>query len=158
MNLYIVAILVAFVWLVVLTIYMVLGKSKSKRATRAKENVGSCSATSCGAIDPVNDPDYNMREVIKNTVLIEQHLSELNKYCKQCLVKHFLISIGLLEEAIWMAGSERKTYPMLEDSLPLYSGLFDEWYARVDDANVRIVVLDKLRKWRREASELYFPT
>lgn len=62
---------------------------------------------SCGASDPVNEPDYNVRETLKNTVLLEQHLSCVQKYCKPCIVKHFLISIGLLEEAEQMAGATR---------------------------------------------------
>ena len=130
------------------------GKSNLSKASSG----GSCSATSCGAIDPVNDPDYNMREVIKNTVLIEQHLSEPNKYCRQCIVKHFLISIALLEEAEWMAGAKRDAFPMLGDSLPFYRGAFDEWFAHTEDVGVRMAVLEKLRSWRRDASELYFPT
>ena len=131
--------------------------AKASSASHASAS-GSCSATSCGAIDPVNDPDYNMREVIKNTVLIEQHLSEPNKYCRQCIVKHFLISIALLEEAEWMAGAKRDSFPMLGDSLPFYRGAFDEWFAHTEDVGVRMAVLEKLRSWRRDASELYFPT
>jgi hypothetical protein len=126
--------------------------------TRLLPSAGTCTASSCGAIDPVNDPDYNMREVLKNTLLIEQHLSEPNKYCKQCIVKHFLISIALLEEATWMAGASRGKFPMLEESLPFHRQLFDAWFARVEDAEARLDVLEKLRVWRREASELYFPT
>ena len=154
-------------WLVVLTVAWVVsavvhwfgGSVPSKKQQLQQPSASTtCSATSCGAIDPVNDPDYNMREVIKNTLLIEQHLSEPNKYCRQCIVKHFLISIGLLEEAVWMAGASHDAYPMLDDSLPYHRGAFDAWFAHVEDVDERLVVLEKLRTWRRAASELYFPT
>ena len=157
--------IVVYLWLAVLTILWIVAlafhvRSATSTATKRPIHIatGKCSATSCGAIDPINDPDYNMREVIKNTLLIEQHLSEPNKYCKQCIVKHFLISIGLLEEAMWMAGSSHGKYPMLDESLPFHENIFDAWYAHVEDVDERAVVLDKMRTWRRQASELYFPT
>jgi hypothetical protein len=156
-----------FVWLVALTITLVgviaceiskQGRQSRPSVTLKEDGGGTCSSTSCGAIDPVNDPDYNMREVIKNTLLIEQHLSDFNKFCRQCIVKHFLISIALLEEAIWMAGSSRGKYAMLEDSLPFHRELFNMWYKHIENADTRVEVLEKLRVWRRQASELYFPT
>ena len=154
-----------FLWLTVLTAAVVLLAALSIRQamTRPKsvksiKSSQSCSATTCGAIDPVNNPDYNMREVLKNTLLIEQHLSEMNKYCKQCIVKHFLISIALLEEAEWMAGSSRSRYPMLSESLVMYRSAFQKWHGGIDDTATRLAVLETLRVWRREASEIYFPT
>ena len=123
---------------------------------RGNTEAGSCSKTSCGAIDPVNEPDYNVREVIKNTILIEQHLAEKNKYCKQCLVKHFLLSIGLLEEAIWMAGSN--DYPQLSESLKFYEPVFQAWFRATDDEKIRLDTLEKLRLWRRDMSDIYFKT
>ena len=49
-----------------------------------------CSLDMCSAIDNVNDPAYNMKSVIKQTILLEEHLAEDNKYCKPCISKHFL--------------------------------------------------------------------
>lgn len=115
-----------------------------------------CSSDSCGAIDPVNEPDYNVREVIKNTLLIEQHLADDRKYCRQCLVKHFLLSIGLLEEAVWMAGSKCDTFPMLAESVGFYNSVFDDWYAAMDDKEARLQQLDRLREWRRQMVEGYY--
>ena len=116
----------------------------------------SCSQNTCGAIDPVNDPDYNVREVIKNTLLIEQHLADKNKYCKQCLVKHFLISIGLLEEGIWTAGCKCREYFMLEESLPFYNDVFNVWKVHKDSDDVRLETLTKLREWRRKMIDAYY--
>lgn len=128
--------------------------------TRTKPNLdeykGTCS-TSCGiGLDNVNDPKYNIEEVIKNTLLIEQHLSERKKYCKACLVKHFLLSIGLLQESIWMAGCNCMKYPKLEESLQFYQDVFNKWRDHMDDDEVRLDSLTKLREWRREMIDLYY--
>ena len=119
----------------------------------------SCSNSSkdsCGAIDDVNNPAYNMKEVIKNTLLIEDHLSNKNKYCKQCLVKHFLLSQSYLSEAVWMAADKTKQYPLLEETVPFYNSIFDDWYANMDNDETRLQILAKLRDWRRKAIELYY--
>ena len=121
-----------------------------------KPTPGKCSANSCSAIDDVNAPDYNVREVIKNTLLIEQHLAEKRKYCKACIVKHFLLSLGLLNEAIWMAGEKCKEYAKLEESETFYNNLFNEWKSNMENDEVRLDVLSKLREWRREMIELYY--
>jgi hypothetical protein len=126
---------------------------KTQGSTQAGTQ-GSCSSASCSAIDPVNEPDYNMKETIKNTLLIEQHLAEKRKYCKPCLVKHFLLSIGLIEEAIWMAHG--KEYPMMAESDTLYNDLFKQWHADMDDGQNILDVLGKLRDWRRKATEAYY--
>jgi hypothetical protein len=43
------------------------------QASARSDGSTTCSADSCGAIDPVNDPDYNMREVIKNYYYFENY-------------------------------------------------------------------------------------
>jgi hypothetical protein len=39
---------------------------------------GSCSTT-CDSIDPVSDPRYNMQQIIKQSILLEEHLTNKNK-------------------------------------------------------------------------------
>ncbi len=152
----------ALVVLIVLSaiVGVIIQRKKTAVGASFVERFGSgeskCSPVTCGAIDPVNDPGYNVREVIKNTVLIEQHLAEKRKYCKECLVKHFLLSIGLLEEAVWMAVSKTNKYPMLEESEAFYNGVFEEWRQDMDGAQTRLDTLRKLRDWRQEMVRLYF--
>lgn len=116
---------------------------------------GSCSK-SCGAIDPVNDPDYNVRETIKQTLLLEQHLAEKAKYCKSCILKHYNLNIALMQESIWMAGNHCKDYPKLEESLVFFKKQFDKWYKNMDDEQTRLDSLTQLREWRREMVNLYY--
>jgi hypothetical protein len=49
---------------------------------------------------PIMDPLFNLREVCKNCVLLEDHLNNERKRCKDCIRKHMLLIEGLLEEAI----------------------------------------------------------
>ena len=117
---------------------------------------GGGGGDTCSAIDPVNDPAYNMRNVTKQSILLEEHLAEENKYCMGCITKHFLHIIGLVEEAIWLAGSRVDAYPHLAESSAIYETAFRSWMAaRTDRAAVRSV-LDTLRQHRRLLIEAYF--
>lgn len=51
-------------------------------------------------IDPVSDPRYNVREVCKEMILLERHLTLPNQDCQDCIRKHFLTIEALLEEAL----------------------------------------------------------
>jgi len=42
-----------------------------------QKSAGSCSA-SCDSIDPVSDPRYNMQQIIKQSILLEEHLTNKN--------------------------------------------------------------------------------
>jgi len=51
-------------------------------------------------LDPVTDPVYNIREVCKQCVLLEDHLAQARKRCPDCIRKHLFSIEGLTEEAI----------------------------------------------------------
>lgn len=67
---------------------------------------GSCGghSGSCGATDPVLDPRYNLVQIAKQCVLLEEHLLIEAKYCQDCCAKHLLHINGLAEEAEGLAG------------------------------------------------------
>ena len=46
----------------------------------------------------INDPRFNLRELVKQLILLEQHLLEKGKYCHDCIVKHLLTIEGLADE------------------------------------------------------------
>ena len=143
------------VFILTLLLLVVLGsKTKPKRDIKVVAG-GSCSK-SCSAIDPVNDPDYNVREAIKQTLLLEQHLAEKSKYCKSCILKHYNLIIGMYEESVWMAGNRCKDYPKLEESLDFCKKSFDKWYKNMDDDKTRLDTLTQLRNWRRDMVNLYY--
>ena len=47
----------------------------------------------------VHDPLFNLREIAKNLILVEDHLSHAHKICPDCIRKHLLCIEGLAEEA-----------------------------------------------------------
>ena len=63
---------------------------------------GGCS--SCGTTGsqllPVMDPLFNMREICKQSILLEDHLFQKKKRCRDCCIKHQLTIEALAEEAI----------------------------------------------------------
>ena len=121
----------------------------------AAEGGGKCSAAgaeaakTCGAEDPVSDPDYNMKEIAKQSILLEEHLIEKNKRCKDCIVKHFLHIIALAEEAQCLAGSNLSKYPYMDDSPAYYKKQYERWMANRDDDHTYRKVDDQLRKRRK---------
>ena len=51
-------------------------------------------------IMPVLDPAFNIREVVKNILLLEDHLLDPERRCLDCIFKHQMIIEGFLEEAM----------------------------------------------------------
>jgi hypothetical protein len=134
---------------VVVGVVVCMPKSKKEPSTK-------CSAHTCGAIDPVNDPAYNIRNVITQTILLEEHLAEERKYCKSCIIKHYLHIQGLLMEAIWMAGHTIKEYPYLEDAEKMYTRNFEKWHKHMNNKKIRLEVLDEIRAFRQKLIGAYF--
>lgn len=61
---------------------------------------GGCVSASGTKLLPVLDPCFNMREICKQSILLEDHLFQESKSCTDCIRKHFLCLEGLAEEAI----------------------------------------------------------
>lgn len=54
----------------------------------------------CSEVAYLMDPKYNLREVAKQLILLEDHLFQTEKRCLDCISKHSMTIEGLLEEAI----------------------------------------------------------
>lgn len=116
---------------------------------------GVCSAHTCGALDPVSDPAYNLKTVIKQSLLLEEHLAEDRKYCKDCVCKHFLHIIALVEEAMMLAGKDMDAYPMLDQSLAFYESVYASWSMNKDSVAERRKALSLLRDQRKDLMRHY---
>jgi hypothetical protein len=57
---------------------------------------------------PVHSAIFNMREIVKQMILLEDHLFQKEKLCKECINKHFLAIEGYAEEGITL-GSSKET-------------------------------------------------
>lgn len=104
----------------------------------------------CGALDPVMDPRYNMRQIVKQSILLEEHINNEKKRCVDCITKHFLHIIGLAEEAI----SLDPATPCYREVPGVYSAIFDAWQADHEDPTVP----QELRAHRKVLMAEYFKT
>lgn len=145
---------IAFTIIAIAAIVMSYFLESQKSQTDSVVGGGVC-GKSCGAIDPVGDPKYNMRNIIKQSILLEEHMIEDHKYCKDCCVKHFMHIIGLAEEALCLAGAKWEQYPMLKESIEIYNALFDRWIANVNDETMRREVAAMLRDHRKALVQAY---
>lgn len=134
--------------------HRVAGAGATATTTGEKHQCGKSSHT-CGAIDPVSEPSYNMKQIAKQSILLEEHLIEKKKRCKDCIAKHFLHIIGLAEEAKCLAGSSMDSYKFLKDSPDFYTKLFNLWLENKDNEEMYPKIEDSLRKKRKEIIEVY---
>lgn len=132
-------------------VFQSVNKSQDKKPIKS----GGCS-TSCGALDPVSNPAYNMQQIVKQSILLEEHLINKNKRCRDCITKHFLHIIGLAEEAEMLATNKCNKYPMINESVSLYNNLFNEWIKNKDDNYNNLSVSDRLRTHRKKLIAIYF--
>lgn len=100
----------------------VLSEKEIKKDMKNKKNIcndkcvskkGTCTTGGCDKLLPVLDPKFNMREICKQSILLEDHLFQEEKRCYDCICKHFLMIEGLAEEAITL--DKELKYPELND-------------------------------------------
>jgi len=61
---------------------------------------GNCTSLSGKPLLPVMNPLFNMREICKEAILLQQHLLMEEKQCKDCIQKHYLTIEALAEEGL----------------------------------------------------------
>lgn len=134
--------------------------SASVNINYTKQKSESSCSTSCDSIDPVSDPRYNMQQIIKQSILLEEHLTNKNKRCRDCITKHFLHIIGLAEEAQMLATNKIDKYPLINESVILYNDLFKVWIKNKNmngkDESYILYCTDKLRDHRKQLIVIYF--
>lgn len=117
---------------------------------------------SANKLDPISNPRYNMQQVIKQSILLEEHLSNRRKRCRDCIAKHFNHIIGLSEEAVLLSTNKPNDYcPYMKESVEFYNETFKEWldcYKNNDEHNEDCmkVIGDKLRTHRKKLIGCYF--
>lgn len=151
--------------MLLIVIPMVKAKAKAKQLgsqepfvseSDLESNAATCNSATCGAEDPVSDPSYNMRQVIKQSILLEEHLTQTKKRCHDCQLKHFLHIQGLVEEAMMLSGEKARTYPYMEESYTFYNNMFESWLAKPKDEKTQMHIATELRLWRKKMAEEYY--
>lgn len=119
----------------------------------------SFTVNNSGEIDDVNEAAYNATQMIKQSVLLEEHLNCPRKRCHLCILKHLCHLGGLAEEAVSLAGTRVGEYPLLDKCPAFYQEMLDEYRkCRKDPQNkdgVCRVVADKIRLMRRDLTKAY---
>ena len=77
---------------------------------------GNCLSLTGEKLLPILDPRFNMREICKQSILLEDHLFQSNRRCTDCIKKHFLFCEGFAEEAITLDKNDE--YNLSELRLP----------------------------------------
>ena len=124
-----------------------------KKDNEQNNDIETCTKSGCDSIDPVSDPKYNMHQIIKQSILLEEHLSNKNKRCRDCITKHFSHIIGLAEEAVMLACSEVNSYPHMAECPDFYNKLFKTW---LNDTSTSLEVCGELRIMRKKLIAIYF--
>lgn len=86
---------------------------QEKKSETKEKNKDSEKCTSCNSLLPVMDPQFNMREMCKQCILLEDHLFQKEKRCHDCICKHFLTIEALAEEAITL--DKENKHPELQN-------------------------------------------
>lgn len=55
----------------------------------------------------LNSAEFNLREIVKNMILLEDHLNDKEKFCVDCIRKHLLTIEAYAEEAMNLEPSGR---------------------------------------------------
>jgi len=119
------------------------------------ELVKSCNNNNC-QINVDTDPVDNIKNVVKQTILLEEHLIEKNNSCHECIITHFLHCLALLEEAIKISHKNIKQYPFLQEAHKLYKELFEEWSKNKQNYDSVQNILEKLRKIKKKLLDQYY--
>ena len=59
---------------------------------------------------PILDPAFNIREICKQMILLEDHLFQPRRHCHDCIRKHFLFMEGFAEEGITLDKDGKYTH------------------------------------------------
>lgn len=97
---------------------------------------------------PVMNPTFNMREICKQCILLEDHLCHDEKRCYDCCVKHFLTIEALAEEAITLDPSTTTPHQKIQHLPSHVRKLQSQWH-KDPEKNAK-QVSQELRKIRKD--------
>ncbi len=83
---------------------------------------GCTNATKGMQLDKVFNPEFNLREIGKQMILLEDHLFNPYRRCTDCITKHTLMIEALIEEAITLDDSGKHT-EQLQELLTSFRGI-----------------------------------
>jgi hypothetical protein len=123
-------------------------EGKCGKLTEATKKCHQCNGPDGKALLPVLEPMFNMREMCKQSILLEDHLFQSGKRCEDCICKHFLTIEALAEEALTL-DKDKKHKDYLQD-LPDRIRAIQAEYLNLEDKNNVHDIAQKLRVIRKE--------
>lgn len=105
---------------------------------------------------PVMRPAQNMREILKQSIMLEDHLFQKCKRCPDCIRKHMLTMEGLAEECATLCAAENAA--LAEDAGQIAKEvrtLHHAWEQQPKDCGVARAVATELRKLRKALMAKY---
>lgn len=103
------------------------------------------------------DPKFNLREVAKQMILLEDHLFHKYKHCLDCISKHTLFVEGLLEEALTMDVNNEFAY--IRDILQQFRDILPPHIKKIQDGVASdkdyTDTANKLREIRKPLAKQY---
>lgn len=93
-----------------------------KEETDAETEPVAKRKTASESLLPILDPAFNIREIFKQLVLLEDHLAQPRKRCVDCIWKHLLTAEALAEEGVTL-DVERKHGAVLDGLAEKVRGL-----------------------------------
>ena len=105
---------------------------------------------------PVMRPGQNLREIIKQCIMLEDHLVQPRKRCPDCITKHMLAIEALAEECGSLCGSGSAAESALADRLAQTTRVMQHAWARKpkDEATCRAVA-EHTRAMRKQLMRRY---
>lgn len=143
--------------LVILLLLSYIVYKNDDKVTTSKEKLADTHVCGldCGALDPVTDPIYNIKQIIKESILCEEHIAIPRKRCIQCIFKHLYHCQALAEEGIWLATKHIDEYPLLLESADFYDQMIKQFsHAKTDEDNLQDI-LEKMREHRKNLVDKY---
>ena len=92
---------------------------------------------------PVLDPVFNLREISKQCILLEDHLSQKEKNCTDCIIKHFLTLEALSEEAITLDNENKHDIKNLPTK---FRSLQKKWFKKQNSNHLISQEIRQIRK------------
>ncbi len=104
---------------------------------------------------PVLNPEFNVREIVKNSILLEDHLNHPGKQCGDCIIKHMLALESYADELLSLTPqSDQIDYSYLKTLPSVFRGLQEDWYTSRRPFHE---IAQDLRRIRKKFMTLSFP-